>query len=83
MSRFSDYPPVPNEGLPTTLAQQGVVSLFVYQMLQIAIAGDMTEKRAETLYKEIMDCYTKLDAAAVGDFVRDFRKILATAEPAG
>jgi hypothetical protein len=64
-----------------SLATKDTVSAFVYQMLEIASAGGMTEARAKELYDEIMGCYTNLDDSALEQFRNAFVTILEQADP--
>jgi len=59
-----------------SLASEDVVSAIVYQLLETASAGGMTESRAEELYNEIMSCYANLDASRLAEFRRKFHTIL-------
>jgi hypothetical protein len=62
------------------LAQYPQISIVVYHMLEVAIAGGMKEKKAQDLYKQIMDAYCGLDGKAFWLFRDEIIRCLVTSD---
>jgi hypothetical protein len=60
------------------LSQYPQISLLVFHVLEVAQAGGMTEKKAESLYKQILDCLSELKGDAFWLFRDELIRILVT-----